>query len=254
MGIGRRTPTQPAPRVAFTGEQGIGKTRGFAKRVAALQQTHHGRRAELATAVDIAVLARHHIGQLPAIGGHAPAFADDFRQAGAGRLVANVARQHIGSCHTFAQVVAQAGKAHSQRRVQLRRHVQHHQQVNASVNFRVVRGGLRHAPELVDFRQQPVQRTAVFEHRQHARRLRFHQPARQLLPDAFGHQRIGFAVGHHLLHQRHGFRRDRKVMEPGGEPRQPQNAHRVFGEGWGDVAQHPLAQVVLAAAGIDQMG
>ena len=40
----------------------------------------------------------------------------------------------------LAQVVAQAGKTHRQRGVQLGRHVQHHHQVHAGIDFGVVLG------------------------------------------------------------------------------------------------------------------
>ena len=46
--------------------------------------------------------------------------------------------------------------------------------------------------------------------RKHARRPAFHQAARNFLPHALGHQRVGFAIGDHLAHQLQGLRRHRK--------------------------------------------
>ena len=148
--------------------------------------------------------------------------------------------------------MAQAGKTHRQRRTQLRGHVEHHHQVNAGVDFGVVFGALRNAPQPVNFGQQMGQRAAVAQHFEHARWLVFHQPACQLVPDALGHQGIDFAVRHHVLHQRHRFRRDGKIGKARGKPGQPQNAHRVFAKGIGDMAQHFGLQVALPAVGIDQ--
>ena len=201
--------------------------------------------------MNVAVLARHHIGNFAAFARCAQTLANAFEQAGAALFVADVARQHVGRRGAFAQVVAQAGKTHRQRRAQLRGHVQHHHQVNAGVNLRMVFGALRNAPQPVNFGQQVSQRTAVAQHLQHARRLVFHQPACQFLPDALGHQRIDFAMHHHVPHQRHRFRCDRKVGKARRKTRQPQNAYRVFAKGIGDMAQHFGLQVALPAVRID---
>ena len=97
---------------------------------------------------------------------------------------------------------------------------------------------LRHAPQPVHFGQQVRQRAASAQRIKHARGLALHQAARQFLPDALGHQPIDFAVCHHLAHHGQGFGRDGKVGKARRKARQPQDAHRVFAEGVGDVAQH----------------
>ena len=127
--------------------------------------------------------------------------------------------------------MAQAGITHRQRRVQACGHVQHHHQVHTGVDLGVVLSPLGHAPQAVHFGQQAMQGAALAQHLEHARGLRFHQAARQLLPHAFGHQVVGFTVGHHLLHQGQRAGGHAEVVETRGEPGQPQDAHRVFGEG-----------------------
>jgi hypothetical protein len=90
------------------------------------------------------------------------------------------------------------------------------------------------------------------QHVEHARGRRLHQPARQLLPDALGHQVVGFAVLDHLAHQLQGFGCHAEIAEARRKTRHAQDAHRVFAEGVGHMAQHAVAQVALAAIGVDQ--
>ena len=104
----------------------------------------------------------------------------------------------VGRRGALAEVVAEAGKAHRQAALQAARHVEHHHQVHAGVDLGVVVGALRHAPQAVDLGQQARQRAAVAQHVEHARRARLHQAARELLPDALGHQRVDLAVLDHL--------------------------------------------------------
>ena len=82
--------------------------------------------------------------------------------------MADVAWQHIGRRVAFAEVVAQAGKAHVEWCVQTRALVQHHFEVNAGVNLRVIVGALRHAVEFVYLGQQALQSAARAQHLQHA--------------------------------------------------------------------------------------
>ena len=125
--------------------------------------------------------------------------------------------------------------------------------MDAGVDLRVVRGGLRHAPQPVDLGQEHGQRAARAQDLEHARRTALHEAAREFLPDALGHQRVGLAGGHHPAHQRHGLGRDLEVVEARGEAGHAQDAHRVLAEGVGDVAQHARAQVALAAVGVDEL-
>ncbi len=250
LGVGPVLETQAPPRVAFTGRKGLFEARGLADGVAALQQAHDGGAVELAAAVDVAVLARHHVAQFAAVGGHAQPLAHFFGQAGAAVLVSYVARQHIGRGRALAQVVHQAGVAHGQRGVQLRGHVQHHHGVHAGIDLGVVFGALGHAPQALQLGQQHGQRTAFAQQLEHARGLALHQAPADLLPDAFGHQGIHLTGAPHLLHQGHGFRRHREFVEPSRKARHAQDAHRVFAKGVGHMAQHPGLQVGLAAVGI----
>jgi len=116
----------------------------------------------------------------------------------------------------------------------------------------MVLGRLRHAEQAIDFGEQAGQRAAIAQHPEHARGLRFHQAACDLLPHPLGHQRVDLAVVDHPPHQRIGFRRHRKVGETGGEARNSQNADRILGEGFADVAEHSCRQIALPAIGVHQ--
>ena len=243
---------QAAPRIAFAGQQGFVKTGRFSKRIAALQQAHQRGRAQLAAAVNIAVLAGYHVGQFAAVVGHAQALANLFQQAGAACFVADMARKHLGRCRPLAQIVAKAGEANGQRRFKPGRHVQHHHQVNAGVYFRVVFGDLRHAPQPVNLRQQLFQCPAGPQNVEQARWLFRHQAARQFLPDPLGYQCVNLAVVHHVLHQPVGLGRDGKIRKAGSQPGHTQNAHRVFAERVGHMAQHFALNISAAVIRIDQ--
>ena len=73
------------------------------------------------------------------------------------------------------------------------------------------------------------------------------------MPEPLGHEVIDFARGDHGLHELQGFGRDGKVGKAGGKARDAQDAHGVFGKGGGDVAQHLVAQVLLAVVGVVQL-
>ena len=124
--------------------------------------------------------------------------------------------------------------------------------MHAGVDLGVVVGALRHSPQALDLGQQARQRTALAQHVEHPRRPGFHQAARQLLPDAFGHQRIDFAGRDHAAHQHHRLGRDAEVGKARREARQPQDAHRVFGERLADVAQQLCFEVAAPAVRVDQ--
>ena len=164
-----------------------------------------------------------------------------------------MAGQHIGRRGAFAEVMAQAGKAHGQRSLQARRHVQHHHGMHAAIDLWVVFGALRHAPESVEFGQQPDQRPAFAQDVEHARGPLLHQAAADFLPNALGNQGIDLAGRHHLAHELHGFGRDAEVGEARRKARQTQNAHRVFAKGIGHMAQHAVLQILLAVIGVHQV-
>ena len=251
--VGRAFKPEPPACIAFTGQQHLVKALRPAQRVAALQQPHQGRGAELSAAVYVAVFTRHHVGQLTAVGGHAQALAQPAQQFRAALFVADVPGPQLWRRGALAQIVPQAGKAHREWGAQLTAHVQHHHQVHAGVDFGVVLGALRHAPQAVHFRQQPRQRAATTQHVEHARRFALHQPARQLLPHTLRHQRIDLAAGHHLPRQLHRLVGHVEAAETGRKTRQPQDAHRVFGKGRRHMAQAPGSQIGLAAMGVDDV-
>ena len=200
------------------------------------------------------MLAGHHIGQLAAVAGHAPAVAHTAQQPGAAFFVAQVARQDVIGGVALAEVVAQAGKAHGQWRVQAGAHVQHHHGVNAGVHLGVVVGPLGHAPQVIQLGQQYLERAAGPQHLEHARGPLAHQATGHFLPHALGHQVVDLAVVHHFAHQLQGVGGHGEIDKAGGKPGHAQDAHRVFAEGGADVAQHLGPQVGHAAEGIDQPG
>ena len=176
-----------------------------------------------------------------------------MQQAGAALLVPQMARQDSDRGVALAQVMAQAGQPHRQRGLQARAHVHHHHHMNAGIHLGVVVGTLRHTPQAVHFRQQPGQRAAVAQHRKHARGFGFHQAARQLLPDAFGHQVIHLARSHHLAHELQSFRGQREVGKARRQARQPQNTHRVFTKRRADMAKHLVDQILRTAIRVDRI-
>ena len=101
----------------------------------------------------VAVFARHYLGQFFAMHWHAPALAQAAQQFDAAFLVSYVARQFVDGGRALAQVVTQRGKAHFQRCICLGGFIQHHFQMHARVDFRMVLGRLRHAVQTVNFRQ-----------------------------------------------------------------------------------------------------
>ena len=103
----------------------------------------------------------------------------------------------------------------------------------------------------IKLRQHARQRATVAQNCKHRRRCFFHQTLRQFLPHPLGHQRVGFAVLHHLHHQRLRFRRDGEIKAR-GKPRNAQDAHRIFGKRRTDVTQHAFAKVVRAVIRVDQ--
>ena len=111
---------------------------------------------------------------------------------------------------------------------------------------------LQQALAQLDFSHDARQRATFLQHRQHARRPRFHQSFRHFLPHALGHQGIDFAVLHHPAHQFHGGRCHRKSMKTGGKARQAQDAHGVFAERVGHVAEDFVLDILNAAERVGQ--
>ena len=202
--------------------------------------------------MNVAVLTRNHLGQLFALHRNAQPLADTFKEVYAANFVGDVARQHVGGCGAFAQVVHQAGKAHCQWRLQLGGHVHNQHYMDAGVDLGVVFHTLGHAPQPVQLGQQALKRTTVAQHGEHARGLGFHQTAGQLLPHTFGDQMVGLAAIHHFSHQGLGFGGHCEVGEARCKAGQPQDTHRVFAKGRCYMAQHFGCNVALPAVRINQ--
>ena len=124
--------------------------------------------------------------------------------------------------------------------------------MDAAVDFGVVVGALGHAKEGVDFRQDYLERAAIAQNFYHDVRLRLHQPFGQLLPHTFGHERTGFAGGHHVAHQLQGFGGNGKTIA-GGKAGSAQNAHRVFGKSGRHMAQQAQLQIAAAVERVDNL-
>jgi hypothetical protein len=145
--------------------------------------------------------------------------------------------------------VRAAKRAGSGRRA--RRHVDHHHHMHAGVDFRMVVGALRHAPQRIDFRQQARQRATLAQHGEHARGLAFHQAARQFLPDALG-TRASTSPAATMSRISARVSGATEIGEARGEARHAQDAHRVLGEGRRHMAHHARGEVGAAAVGIDE--
>ena len=109
-----------------------------------------------------------------------------------------------------------------------------------------------HGRRLPQFRHHPRQRAGLVQHVQHARRLDGHEAARQFLPHALGHQRVGLAGLDHAAAQRQRLGRDAEI----GEARR-EAASRRMRTGSSSKAsptwRNARAQVGLAAQRVDQL-
>ena len=243
---------QASTRIAGTGLHDLRKACGLAKGIAALEQAQRGGCAQVGATMDIAVLARHHLGQLRAGLGNTQALADVAQELNAAKFIADRARPWVGGCRAFAQVVHQAGKAYFQRRLRPCSCVKHPTQLDAGVDFRMVLCRLRHAPQCIHFGQQHRHCTAVAQERQHSRGLRLHQPFGNFLPNALGHQMLDFPRLHHVLQELQSYAGNREVRKARCKTRQTQYAHRVFAKCLGAMAQHTSSHIVGTAKRVDK--
>ena len=149
----------------------------------------------------------------------------------------------------------QAGPAHGQRLGVGGALLQNHQHMHAAVDLRVMQGGLRHAEQRIDFRQQFGQGAAVAQHLDKYIGTRFHQGAGDFLPAALGGQCLQLTGLAQLAHQRQGFlgHPETERCIAGGKTGDAQHPQRVFGEGRGDMAQQARVEVALAAVGVVQL-
>ena len=65
---------------------------------------------------------------------------------------------------------------------------------------------------------------------------------------------VDLACCHHLRHQSQRLRGHGEISEPGGQPGNAQNTHRVFTEGGADVTKNPVPKVILPTIGVGQLG
>ena len=166
------------------------------------------------------------------------------------RVFVSVVRgQHVGGRRRLAEIVHEHGETHGHAAAQLHRLAQRQQLVDAGVDLRVPLRGLRHAEQRIDLRVDHLQRAALAQHADEHIGAGLAQRLFGFGPHAFGHQRSRFAVGDHLPHERQGFvghaEAQRRITR--GEPRHAQDAHRIFDEGLGHVAQQARREIGLAA-------
>ena len=239
--VGRVGQAQPAARVALAGQQRSASKRAGLRNASQRSSSRTSAAgAELAAAVHVAVLARHHLGQFAAVASARAAAPTSARTSatlrcswpmwrGQHRRAASCPCRGRGPGRQSAPAAAPAGA----------RHVEHHHQVHAGVDLGVVVGALRHAPQAVDLGQQPRQRAAAAQHLEHARRARLPSgrapvPATRARAPARRPRRPATICAH----QRQRLGATVKSAKRAAKRASAQDAHRVFGEGRRDVAQH----------------
>jgi hypothetical protein len=164
-------------------------------------------------------------------------------------------REHLGRGRRLAEIVHQHREAHVDAATQFHRLAQRQQLVHAGVDLRVPFLRLRHAEQCVDLREDHLQRAAGAQYADEHFGVRFAQRLLRLGPDPLGHQGVGLAGVHHAAHQRHGLPGDLEAQRriTRGETRHAQDAHRIFGERLGDVAQLAGREIALTVVGIDHV-
>ncbi|CWP55968.1 Uncharacterised protein [Neisseria meningitidis] len=250
--VGRVFAVQTALRVGNADVQCRLKTFWAAEGIGFFQYVDNGFAAEFFNLMEDDVPTADKFGKLGAMFRRTQPLIDFAHGFDTGEVVSVVARQDVGRCFGFAQVVQQGGIAFGQAQTHIGGALQRHQGMDAAVDFGMVVGALRHAEEGIDFGQQDFERAAFAQHFNHFARIFFHQTFRKLLPDAFGNQCVRFAVFHHLPHQLYGFFGDFKPVTR-GKAGSTQDADGVFGEGRGNVAQNACRQIPLSAERVDNL-
>ncbi len=105
----------------------------------------------------------------------------------------------------------------------------------------------------LELRQQTLERLGVAKDGDHPGRSLLRQPARDFLPDPFGHQGVDLAIGHHPPHQRERAAFDGELGEAGSEPCDAQHADRIFDECGADVPEQPGCEVPPPAVRINEV-
>ena len=184
---------------------------------------------------------------------HSQALADGFHQRHTARLMAGVVGPYLCRGEALAQVVDQGSPTHLQWGIQLGGAVDDPQDVFARIDLRMVFRVLGHAKQPVHLRQDAGQGPALPQHGDHSCRVSFHQAPGDFLPGAFRYQGIHFPIPDHLGHEGQGLVGHGECWKAGGEARHPQDAHRVLGKGFADMAQHLVGQVLPATIEVDDV-
>lgn len=192
--VGRVFAVQTALRVGNADVQCRLKAFGTAEGIGFFQYVQNGLAFKLSDLVENNVPTANQFGKLGAMFRRTQPLIDFAHGFDTGEVVSVVARQDVGRCFGFAQVVQQGGIAFGQAQTHIGGALQRHQGMDAAVDFGMVVGALRHAEEGIDFGQQDFERAAFAQHFNHFARIFFHQTFRKLLPDAFGNQCVRFAV------------------------------------------------------------
>ena len=144
--------TGATSRVGFTGDEELFEALRFAEGVQPLQRVEQGFWAQLQRPVAMGVIARSQHAQFPVHVGNPQPLTERPNQIRAALLVAVVAGPLLGRRDSLAEIVNQYGEAGHRIRVQPHRLRQRQQGVDAGINLRMMRGGLRHPEQLVQFR------------------------------------------------------------------------------------------------------
>ncbi len=157
-----------ATKIALAGAQEFLEAFRLADGIGLHQKLHLGGGAHLVDAVDLAVEFGDHVREFLAVVGHTQALAHVLEQVNAAFFMSDVARQHVLRRGALAEIVRQRGKAHGQRIALRGGVIDHHHDVHAGIDLRMVLRRLRHAPQAVEFRHDALQRTTLAQHFEHA--------------------------------------------------------------------------------------
>ena len=134
---------------------------GTAEGVQRFEGVEQGGGAQFGHAVIVQMIAGHQYGQFAVVFRRFQALAKRFDQRYATGFVGDVFRPLIGRGNALAQIMKQGGETNLCFGTEAGRLFQHHQSVQAGVDFRMIFFHLRHAEQAVDFREQYGQRAAV---------------------------------------------------------------------------------------------
>ena len=143
--IGLGLQARAAARVRLAREQRLRESLRTAERVGALHEFHHRLGLEFEGAVHDTVVARDDRAEVAVISRQAQAPGHRLDESDAAFLVSRVARPLLARRRALAEIMHQRGESNLRFRGQQSRLIEHHQRVQAGVDFRVPLLGLRHA-------------------------------------------------------------------------------------------------------------